>query len=723
MPGERSWTDDELRAALRSTFGHEDFRPLQLDVVRAILQGRDVFVLMPTGGGKSLCYQLPSLLLDGMTVVVSPLIALMKDQVDQLTALGVAATYINSALDPDEIRRRQAAVARGEVKLLYVAPERLMTSPFLRLLEETRLAFLAIDEAHCISEWGRDFRPEYRQLRALRERFPATPLGAFTATATKRVQADIVAQLGLTAAAMFQGSYNRPNLVYAVRPKDNVYARLLDYLRARPEASGIIYCHTRAGVDELAERLRADGILADGYHAGLDADERRRRQEAFRRDEIRVMVATVAFGMGIDKPDVRFVIHVDAPRSLERYYQESGRAGRDGEPADCILFYSRGDIIRYERLIQEIEGEQERRVALEQLRRVRDWAEGLTCRRAGLLAYFDEPYDGGVVPCCDVCDDPPELRDYTIPAQMFLSCVYRTRQRFGADYVIQVLRGSRAERVLRNRHDQLSTYGIGADRPADEWRYLARELVSRGYLRQDPSDFNALKITERGRAVLRSEERVVLPAPRTAAPPPKPVEEDVPHPELVARLKALRKEMAVEREVPPYVIFFDRTLHRIAAALPQTRDALLAIPGLGRRKVEDFGQRIVDEVTRYVRETGAEPVDWSPPAPAQSPRRPRALGNSARQSLELFRQGYTVAEIAERRGLAVSTIEGHLAEALEMGEDLDLDQIVAPERRRVIAAAFAELGTSALTPVREYLGDGYSYFELRMVRAALSRAR
>ncbi len=391
-----------IRACLKATFGYTSFRPLQEDIVRSILAGRDVFVLMPTGGGKSLCYQLPALLLDGMTVVVSPLIALMKDQVDSLEALGVSATYVNSSLDASEIGRRQAAVARGEVKLLYVAPERLMMPGFLRLLAATGVAFFAIDEAHCISEWGHDFRPEYRELARLRALFPGTALGAFTATATTRVQADIRAQLGLQSAASFRGSFNRPNLFYEVRPKHDAYGQLVRYLRGRDRSSGIVYCQSRARTEQLAAQLSADGFAAVAYHAGLESEERRGRQDAFIKDDVQIVVATIAFGMGIDKPDVRFVVHYDLPKNLEGFYQESGRAGRDGEPADCILFYGPGDAVKHRHFIDEKPSAIERQVALRQLRQMDEWAAGTTCRRRALLAYFDESFDGQAGPCCDV---------------------------------------------------------------------------------------------------------------------------------------------------------------------------------------------------------------------------------------------------------------------------------------------------------------------------------
>jgi len=710
------FADSQVRATLISTFGYSSFRPHQEEIVRAILRGQDVFVLMPTGGGKSLCYQLPALLLEGMTVVVSPLIALMKDQVDALRALDVSATYINSSLDLTEINRRQAAVACGEVALLYVAPERVMMPGFMRLLSSTPLSLFAIDEAHCISEWGHDFRPEYRDLRQLRSAFPDVPLGAFTATATARVQADIKNQLKLEHAACFQGSFNRPNLFYEVRPKKGTYEQMLSYIEAHPGASGIVYCFTRATADDLAARLQRDGIRAASYHAGLSSDDRRKRQEAFIRDNVQVMVATIAFGMGIDKPDVRFVIHADLPKSLEAYYQESGRAGRDGEPSDCILFYSAADVVKYQHFITEKESREERMVALAQLRQMADWAESASCRRRALLAYFDESFGGQEALCCDVCCMPPEQEDFTIPAQMLLACVKRTGERFGAAHVIGVLRGSRSERILKYGHDRLTTYGIGRDRSEDDWRHISRQLVRGDYLRQAQEQFNALKVTERGRAVLFDGEQVFLAVRTRSAATPAPV--DQPHPELFNQLRALRKQLADERNIPPYVVFQDAALRQMAAQLPTTREQLLLIPVIGQRRAADYGEAFLSAVAAFTRETGAQPA-LLPATKSPRARTKGAPGETIRTTLALFAEGREVAAIAEIRNLAPTTIEGHLAEAMEAGEPVAIDRLVSQERRQAVEAAFSKLGFDTLKPVMELLGDGFSYGELRLVRAAL----
>src|SRR5579859_1566713 len=612
----------DVLARLRSTFGFHSFRPIQGDVVEAILRGQDVFVLLPTGGGKSLCYQLPALLLDGLTVVVSPLIALMKDQVDALEAMGVAATFINSSLDPSEIGRRQGAVARGDVKLLYVAPERLMTAGFLRLLANIPVSLIAIDEAHCISEWGHDFRPEYRELRRVRASFPTAAVAAFTATATRRVQADIIAQLGLSKAACFRGSFNRANLYYDVRPKRGSYDQLIAFLQTRANESGIIYCSSRDSTDTLAAKLTASGYRARSYHAGLDPDERRRRQEAFIKDDTRIIVATIAFGMGIDKPDVRYVVHWDLPKNLEGYYQESGRAGRDGEPSDCILFFSAGDAIKQRRFAQEKLTAAERRVALDQLQQMVDWADGLTCRRKALLAYFDEPFDGQTERCCDVCSRPRELVDSTLPARQFLSAVRRTGERFGVSYVIDVLRGSRAERILANRHDQLPTYGIGRDRSKEDWQHLARELARAGYTRLSADEYKVVSITEPGLRVLFQDEPVELTAPvatgpvaaasanRGAVAAPTVASND--RADLFDRLRVARKKLADERRVPPYVICHDPALRGMVASLPRNRGELLRISGIGEHTADTAGGIFLDVIAAYAREKGITPANNAP---------------------------------------------------------------------------------------------------------------
>ncbi|MBM3925785.1 MAG: DNA helicase RecQ, partial [SAR202 cluster bacterium] len=709
----------QVLSKLKAVFGYTEFRPLQEDIVKAILNRKDVFVLMPTGGGKSLCYQLPALLMEGMTVVVSPLIALMKDQVDRLRMMGVPATYINSSLEPAEAGRRRAAVARGEVKLLYVAPERLMMPAMLDLLLRRPPAAFAIDEAHCISEWGHDFRPEYRELRRLRELFASAAFAAFTATATARVQADIVSQLGLDKALSFRRSFNRPNLYYEVRPKRDAYGQLRRYLSEHKRESGIIYCHSRAGTERLAQRLREDGFSADAYHAGLPNEARRHTQEAFARDDTHIVVATIAFGMGIDKPDVRFVVHYDLPKNLEGYYQESGRAGRDGEPSDCILFYTYGDAAKHEYFIDEKESAAERAVAAQQLRSMVEWAEGRGCRRRGLLAYFDEELKSQVTPCCDICRNPAPEVDCTIPAQMLLSCAKRTGEWFGMTYLIRMLVGSRDQRILQAGHDKLSTYGIGRDRSKEEWRALGDELLRHGYARLDPARYNAVRATPLGEEVLFKGRRALLPIVGWAAASasPAPSQGGDSRPDLFERLRSLRKRLADERSVPPYVVFHDTALRQMAAQLPTSIESFARIQGVGERKLQDYGAAFIAEISEYARQAGAQAAALPPP-PSKPPRPARVKGDSIRQTVDSFKKGMSPSEIAEERGLALSTILGHLAQAVEKGEALDVGRLVTDERRRAIETALEEMGTLSLSALRECLGEDYGYHEIRIVAAA-----
>jgi ATP-dependent DNA helicase RecQ len=708
---------------LQSTWGYDSFRPLQREVIDEILQSRDAFALMPTGGGKSICYQLPALMLEGTAIVISPLIALMKDQVDALNAIGVPATFINSSLTPGDVSRRTHGAAQGEFKLVYVAPERLGTRSFQQLLQVLTPSLFAIDEAHCISEWGHDFRPDYRQLSMLRDRFPSVPIAAFTATATTRVQEDIVQQLALGSAAKFVGSFNRPNLLYRVLPKRDSYGQLLAFLRAHPAERGpdgghphpgIIYRFSRAGTEDLALKLQRDGVKAAAYHAGLSDDDRRRRQDAFSRDQVQVVVATIAFGLGINKPDVRFVIHYDLPKTLEGYYQESGRAGRDGEPSDCLLFYSRSDVMMWERFSAEKQSASERKIAATQLRAMSDWAESRDCRRARLLAYFGETLTEPQVTCCDRCSTAGPSEDVTKEAQMFLSCVVRTGNTFGGAHIADVLRGSRGKRVLERRHDQLSTFGIGRHWDELRWRSLTQELIRLGYIHQN--EHGSLSITSAGREAVKTGVSVHMAEQETKPRFRTRESVDQPNPDLFDRLRELRREIADGRGVAPYVIFHDRPLRAMAAQLPETRDALRLIPGVGEHKVLGFGAQFLERIAQYVRETGATPVAL--PEPATRPLS-RSTSGSASETAALFEQGKTVGEIAEERGMSVRTIEGHITTALEAGQALNVDRLVTAEKRAAIMEAFDELGWEYLAPVKERLGESYSYGELQVTRALI----
>lgn len=601
-----------LAAELKQRFGFDSFRPGQEAIVRDILRGRDVLAIMPTGGGKSLCFQLPALLSPGVCIVVSPLIALMQDQVRLLQDNGIEATFINSSLERAEIARRFARLERGDLKLLYVAPERLLQSEFegdvLPRLQATHgISALVVDEAHCVSEWGHDFRPEYRQLHRLRTRFADVPIAAFTATATERVRQDIVRQLALREPSIHIASFNRPNLYYGVRPKTKTtYTEVLDRARAS-NGAGIVYCLSRKRVDELSERLQSDGIRALPYHAGLDADTRRDNQEAFIRDNAQVIVATIAFGMGINKPDVRWVVHYDLPKTLEGYYQESGRAGRDGEPARCILFFGAGDIRTAEMIIaQKVDPVSleplvdEQRMARQQLRNVVNYAESSECRRAVQLRYFGEQFEGKCN-ACDNCLEPRTLLDRTTEAKQFLSCIARLaqrRERYGIAYVIEILRGGATQRVITRDHSSLSVYGIGKDLGLHEWRDVARALLHQGLMTQSQDGYAVVSLNEASWQVLRGERTVqvgesVKPArgkrgARTVATGGNDA--------LFEALRVLRKRLADEAGMPPYIIFNDASLRDMAQRQPKTLEEFSTIAGVGQAKLTRYGKQFVEVI-------------------------------------------------------------------------------------------------------------------------------
>src|SRR5436305_2473721 len=558
----------DLIATLKKSFGYDQFRPLQQEIIRDALAGRDVFVLMPTGGGKSLCFQLPALLRNGLTIVVSPLMSLMKDQVDALQTSGIPATYLNSTLDRDQAKARWRGLHRGEYRMLYVAPERLMLDTFLERALNWNIAQLAIDEAHCISEWGHDFRPEYRELKKLRKHLPEVPMMALTATATERVRIDIIQELHLREPRCYVASFNRPNLTYRVVPKSGPYEQLLAFIESRPNDSGIVYCASRKSTDSLARNLNEDGVSAKPYHAGLTSAERTKHQESFLRDDVRVITATIAFGMGINKPNVRFVVHYDLPKNLESYYQETGRAGRDGLPSECVLLFSASDVAKQIHFIDE-KSESEARIARAQLQQMVHYAETRECRRATLLGYFGEQYAKPSCEGCDNCLSPRETFDGTIPAQKFLSCVHRIHAKsgfgFGLNHVADVLRGADTEAIRQRGHNKLSTYGIGRELKRDAWQAIGRELLRLGLIESAPGKFATLSLTPAGRDALRHRTPITLTKQiEVVAPDQKARVGAIECDEvLFERLRDLRRILADERGVPAYIIFSDVSLREM----------------------------------------------------------------------------------------------------------------------------------------------------------------
>jgi ATP-dependent DNA helicase RecQ len=601
IPDQKSW-----HPLLKRYFGFASFRPHQEEIIRSAVAGKDVFALLPTGGGKSLCFQLPALARPGLTVVISPLIALMKDQVDALQASGIAATFLNSSLAAGDSRQRLRGLHQGEYRLLYAAPERLMLSGFLSDLQKWNVNLFAVDEAHCISEWGHDFRPEYRQLAQLRKLFPGVPMMALTATATTRVREDIVKLLELREPACFVASFNRPNLAYRVIAKAKPFAQVLAFMQSHPGDSGIIYCQSRKGAESVAQQLNQNHIAARPYHAGLSPNERSQNQELFLRDEIRVICATIAFGMGINKPNVRFVIHYDLPKNIEGYYQETGRAGRDGLPSECLLLFSAGDAVKQQRFIEE-KPAAEQRIAREQLQQIVHYADFSGCRRAELLRYFGEISTAANCGGCDNCVAPRATFDGTVAAQKFLSCVYRIWQRsnfgVGLNYITEVLTGAESEKIQRWGHDQLSTYGIGREHSRPQWQAIGRELVRLSYLRQTSDKFSVLELTELGVAALRERKQIVLTKPMVA---PGVSEKSARRGEiscdeqLFERLRHLRKQLADERNVPAYIVFSDVALRQMARSYPMSDGDFARISGVGEKKLAEFGAAFRTEIGAYL---------------------------------------------------------------------------------------------------------------------------
>jgi len=587
---------------LQNIFGYREFRPWQQDIVNNLISGQDSFVLMPTGGGKSLCYQIPALHREGIAIVISPLISLMKDQVDALVANGVRAACYNSSLKADEARQVLAQLHAGKLDLIYVAPERLLSDSFIDRLGDLDIALFAVDEAHCVSQWGHDFRPEYVKLGQLRHIFPDIPMIALTATADPQTRQDIIHRLGLQHGQEFITGFDRPNIRYTVVDKVKPANQLLQFLNNHKEESGIVYALSRKRVDKIATQLISNGYSAAPYHAGMSDDERKSVQEAFLKDDLQIVVATVAFGMGIDKPNVRFVVHYDLPKNIESYYQETGRSGRDGLPAEALLLFGYGDIAIARGLIEKGGNPEQKRIELHKLNAMVSYAEPLTCRRRALLGYFGETLEED---CgnCDICLNPPDRYDATQDAQKILSCVYRVGQRFGAKHVIDVLRGSSSQRITDLRHDQLSTYGIGKDQSTDSWSSLIRQLIHRGFINQDVANYSVLKLTEAARPVLRGEDQLELTRPRVKATTKKVVKKraiDLDYDEnLLQILKQQRKEIAKESKVPPFVVFNDNSLMEMAFHLPTTETAMLEINGVGQHKLEKYGHQFIEIILNY----------------------------------------------------------------------------------------------------------------------------
>ncbi|OGT20084.1 MAG: ATP-dependent DNA helicase RecQ [Gammaproteobacteria bacterium RBG_16_57_12] len=702
--------NNQARHILRTIFGYEDFRGHQGEIIAHIVAGGDALVLMPTGGGKSLCYQIPALVRPGAGIVVSPLIALMQDQVTALRQYGVRAAYLNSTLSPQDAAAVEEALLRGELDLLYVAPERLLMPRMLNLLARARLALFAIDEAHCVSQWGHDFRPEYIQLSVLHERFPEVPRIALTATADAPTRREIIARLALDQARVFNSGFDRPNIRYRImEDAGSAREQLLRFVRNEHDGeAGIVYCLSRKRVDEIAAWLCTKGLTALPYHAGLPAQERQRNQERFLREDGVIIVATIAFGMGIDKPDVRFVAHLNLPRSLEAYYQETGRAGRDGLPADAWMVYGLQDVITLRQMQAGSEADEaHKRVERHKLEAMLGFCELTTCRRQALLRYFDDELDH---PCgnCDTCLEPPRTWDATVCAQKALSCVHRTGQRFGVTYLIEVLLGKTNERIQRFGHDKISTFRIGAELNESEWRQLYRQIIARGLLAVDVEGHGALHLTEASRPVLRGDEPLMLRVLQKSDKPRRAPRQDTRRAGradggLWDALRRRRKELAEEQGVPAYVIFHDATLLEMVEHRPATLAQMARISGIGQRKLEAYGEDFLEVIRDHSEDD--------------------ANTDTTVETLQLFRAGMNANAIARHRGLKPNTVYSHLSAAIEKGqvelhEVVDLDE---PAMTAIHHAFEQNEGGKRLKPVYEALDGKYAYELLRCVKAAMLR--
>jgi ATP-dependent DNA helicase RecQ len=709
---------------LKKVFGFQSFRPNQEEIIRSILDGKDVFAVMPTGGGKSLCYQLPAKILNGTAVVISPLISLMKDQVDAAVENRISAAFINSSLLPDEAAAVFRRLRNNSIELLYIAPERFAMPNFLETLKGIRISLFAIDEAHCISEWGHDFRPDYLSLSNIAKAFPEVPIAAFTATATRKVQDDIIAKLDLKEPFTVRASFNRQNLFYRVKSKRDLTSQIMEVLEKHAGEPGIIYRTTRDSVDGLSCFLSGQGIKALPYHAGLEQEQRKASQEAFSRDEVNVIVATIAFGMGIDKSNVRFVIHADLPKNIESYYQETGRAGRDGEPADCILFFGREDIPKIRYFIDQITDDTERDIALIKLNQVVRYASHNVCRRRQLLGYFGEDYKDKNCSACDICTGKVEKVDITIDAQIFMSAMSRTGQRFGIMHIIDIVTGADTKRIRELGHNRIKTFGAGKDKDKNHWRFIADELLAQDVIYQDGGTYPVLKVTEKGKSILFVEEKVsALKREEIRKKPRKgkwSVFEDYDK-ALFERLRVLRKHLADEQQVPPYIIFSDKTLHEMCRRYPAALHEMATISGVGDAKLERYGDDFIKEIKNYLEENPDIPIQENRFPDISSSRSGKPKGETFEKTHELFKQGLSIGEIAKTRNLAESTITSHIEQLIMEDKDIDIDRLVNPDERDKIGKLFLNLQSWQLKPVIEYFKGTVSYEDAKIVRAYMRR--
>ncbi|MEA2065015.1 MAG: DNA helicase RecQ [Patescibacteria group bacterium] len=735
-----------MKELLKTYFGYDSFRPLQEEIINNVLQKKDTFALMPTGGGKSLCYQLPALKFGGLTLVVSPLIALMKDQVDALKTNGISAEFINSSLTPAEILKIQKKAADGEIKILYIAPERLALESFQEFLKSIKVNLIAIDEAHCISEWGHDFRPDYRALKLLKKQFPKIPIIALTATATPKVQTDIVNQLSLDSPKIFISSFDRKNLTMRVIEKQSAFGKLLSLIEKYRNEPSIIYCFSRKDTEEIAANLRAEGFNALPYHAGLNSKTRKQNQELFIKDEVQIIVATIAFGMGIDKPDVRLIVHYTFPKTIEGYYQEIGRAGRDGLPSECVLFYSSGDAMKHEYFINKMQNIVEQEKRRKKLYDMTEYCETAECRRKYILEYFGEKYFLAKSDCkngcgaCDICLASRKLFDATEIAQKIISCIIRissvnglyNRERgFGKNYVADVLLGKNIQKIISNQHNKLSVFGIVQDFSKNEIKRVIKSLVAFNLLRVSAGEYPTISVAKKGLKFLKGKELLELPDTRDDSRKGSENLRDYRDSDvrkrydidLFEKLRILRKQIADEKSVPPFMIFSDTALQEMARYFPINKDSFSRIEGVGSKKLKDFSETFLSIISKYVKKNNIQPIkipsNWQKSRTAGRTFNHRFSDRYAKTKKMLSKKLH-ISEIAAEYKFKEGTVIAHIEKLISQGEDIDISYLKPPIKRfEKIKAAFEKCGDEKLKPVFDFLKEKYSYDEIRLAKLFL----